>query len=85
MNGRVRIIKIAIFATLALIVTMTAVDAFFFRPAPAPPSTIRIARDLTDAERRWSKKQMKKHGITSFFCTLDGECYFTRNGQRCRL
>lgn len=57
--------------------------ALFTMCSKAGPATI---RPMTEAERKEAKRLHRKHGVPASICDHNGKnCYFYRDGKRCRL
>ena len=72
-------VRIAIVVTLFLLAYMFCVWLLF------PPTIPRhLPAPLTEKERAWIEKRFRNHGIEAAICE-GGDCYFYRDGQKCRL
>lgn len=71
---------------LFLILLLAFVYVLFAWWVMTPPPERRLPVQPTEAEKRYIEKRHKHHGIVSSVCDREtGECYFYRNGQKCKL
>ena len=76
----VRLAKVVAFALL-LLLFLAAVSWWLHPPRTAEE---RVVVQFTEEEKCWLNQRFRYHGISSCVCE-NGEFYFYRNGQRCKL